>query len=376
MHFTDFNHRPERRKANTFGALGYYRTFKPSQIIKGHQVDVVGTDIVNYGSTFEKNWENIFKKYDIVWIMHFLNEQNAAAQAFFANKYKKKLIYDIDDNYLDVPESNPVHKDFAPTKRNRSILSASFFFADALTVSTEPLKDRLQAHFRHVHDVEKPMFVVPNMNDVNDWNFKTRAKHKDKIVIGYSGSNSHKDDLRMFFPILARLMKQHDNLYFEFIGSIPKEELPDYLKGCGFTDDLLGRIAGLPATATFWEYPQYLAQQRWDIGVAPLVDSSFTRCKSHIKWLEYSMYKIPCVASRVYPYFMELEGRQTITDGETGYLATTPQEWEDKLEALIESKELRERIGQQSYTHVKDNWQYNGFYINRVVDQILKLPKK
>ncbi len=370
LHYTDFNHRPERRKKNTFGALGYYRTFKPSQFIKGHQVDVRGTDIANYGKTFEENWENIFKEYDIVWIMHYLSEANMAAQAYFADKYKKKLIYDIDDNYLDVPESNPVHEKFKKAKKDRALLSTSFFFANALSVSTEPLKERLQAHFRHVHGVEKEMFVMPNMNDVKDWNFKPAQKHTDKIVIGYSGSNSHQDDLMMVLPSIDKLLTKYPNLWFEIIGAIDKTKLDTYFKG--FKPKNLERIAMLPATATFWEYPEYLAQQKWDIGIAPLVDSAFTRCKSHIKWLEYSMYKIPTVASRVYPYFMELAGRETITDGETGFLCNN-LEWEKTLERLIEDKSLRERIGQQSYDHVKQNWQYDGFNFNGIVEKILAL---
>ena len=371
MHYTDFNHRPERRKLNTFGALGYYRIFKPSQQIKNHQVDVVGTDITKYGDTFEECWDNIFQQYDIVWILHFLSEQNAAAQAYFAQKYNKKLVYDIDDNYLDVPESNPVHKEFQPTKRNRSVLSASFFFANALTVSTEPLKDRLQAHFKHVHQVDKPMFIVPNMNDIADWNFKPAKKYKDKIVIGYSGSNSHQEDLMVVLPVIDKLMAKYPNLWFEIIGAIDKTKLDQYFRD--FTPKHLERVAMLPATATFWEYPEYLSQQKWDIGIAPLVDSAFTRCKSHIKWLEYSMYKIPTVASRVYPYFMELEGRETITDGETGFLCQTQTEWGQKLEKLIESKELREKMGKQAYDHVKKSWQYKDFNVDAVVDKILKL---
>lgn len=370
-HFTDFNHRPERRKLNTFGALGYYRTHKPASEIKNYDVDIVGTDIIEYGDTFESNWDSIFQQYDIFWAGHFLSEQNAAAQAFFAQKHKKKLVYDIDDNYLDVPESNPVHEQFKVKKRDRSILSATFFFADALTVSTEPLKERLQAHFKGVHGINKPIFVIPNMNDVNDWDFKPAAKNKNKVVIGYSGSNSHQEDLLIVLPVIDKLMAKYPNLYLEIIGAIDKTKLDDYFHG--FTPKHLERVAMLPATPTFWEYPKYLSEQKWDIGIAPLVDSAFTRCKSHIKWMEYAMYKIPTVASRVYPYFMELAGRETITDGETGLLCRTQAEWEESLIRLIDSKELRQKIGTQAYKHVKENWQYSGFDVDAVMDKIFAL---
>ncbi len=370
-HFTDFNHREERKKHNTFGALGYYRTYKPAKQIKNHEVDIRGTDIANYGDTFTTNWQNIFKQYDMIWIMHFLNEANASAQAFFAQRYKKKLVYDLDDNYLDIPESNPVYDKFQKTKRERSILSGTLSFADALTVSTEPLKERMQAHFKKVYDMEKPIFVIPNLNDVRDWDYKLAPKNKSKIVIGYSGSNSHQDDLMIIMPVIDKLMTKYPKLHFEIIGAIEKKKLDNYFSG--FKPKHLERIGLLPSTPTFWEYPEYLAKQKWDIGIAPLVDTSFTRSKSHIKWMEYSMIKIPTVASRVYPYFMELAGRKTITDGETGFLCSTQSEWEAKLEKLIQSKELRQRIGQQAYDHVKKEWQYDGFDVDKVMDEILKL---
>ena len=368
-HFTDFNHTKERREKNTFGALGYYRIFKPAKQLSKFDVDIVGTDIITYGKDFESNWQNIYKKYDITWIMHFLGEQNQAAQAYFAREYNKKLVYDIDDNYLDVPESNPVHAKFKKTKRDRAMLSASLFFADTITVSTEPLKERLEAHFKVVHGVDKHIVVVPNMNDITDWNYPIAKKHKDRVVIGYSGSNSHQDDLKMVLPYINNLMSKYPYLWFEIIGAIDKSKIDEYF--CSFDKKNLERVAMLPATATFWEYPEYLMKQKWDIGIAPLVDTVFTRCKSHIKWLEYSMMKIPTVASRVYPYFMELAGRKTIIDGQNGFLARN-NEWEEKLERLILDKGLREKIGNDSYDFVKKYWQYKDFDFNAVFAEIFK----
>lgn len=373
MHFTDFGHRPERRKKNTFGALGYYRIFKPSQQIKNYEVTVMGTDIANHGDDFASNWDNIFKEYDVFWALHFLGDPNAAAQAYLAKERKKILIYDIDDNYLDVPESNPAHEKFQKGKRARAMMSASFFFADALVASTEPLKERLESHFLEVHGVKKKIYVIPNMNDVRDWNFKPAPKHKDRVVIGYSGSNSHQDDLLLVLPTINRLLSKYPNLWFELIGAIDKKNLGTYFKG--FEPKNLDRVAMLPATATFWEYPEYLSQQKWDIGIAPLVDTAFTRSKSHIKWMEYSMYNIPTVASRVYPYFMQIQGKRTIEDGKTGFLCRPP-EWEKTLEMLILDKELRERIGKQARESIVENWQYENSTINDTVNLMLKELKK
>ena len=114
-------------------------------------------------------------------------------------------------------------------------------------------------------------------------------------------------------------MAKHKHVWFEILGILAIKDLKNMLGG--FTDDMLGRIATVGATNTFREYPSWLAERPWNVGIAPLVDSAFTRSKSHIKWMEYSMYEIPTIASRVYPYFMDVAGRDTIRDGETGIIS-------------------------------------------------------
>lgn len=370
FHYADYNHLPERERLNEYGGIGYYRIIKPAEYIgKFLEVKVVGKDIQNLGGTFDGIWSAVFIDNKCFWMNHFLGEPNASAQAFFSERYQKKLVYDIDDNFLDVPKSNMLHEKFLPGKRDRAILSATLSFATTLVVSTEPLKERLNEHFKTVYGMEKNIVVIPNMNDLKDWDFKPVEKHGDKIVIGYSGSNSHQDDLTMMMPAMGKLMKKYRNLHFEIIGSVPKDKVKTYFGQAGFDDDCLDRIKLLPATPIFKDYPEYLSQQKWDIGIAPLVDTPFTRCKSHIKWMEYSMYRIPTVASRTYPYFMELCGRETITDGETGLLCK-PNEWEEKLERLIVSKELRDEIGGKAYEHIKKNWQYKDFSWKETLEKI------
>ena len=373
MNFGDYLATPERKKQNTYGGVGYYRIIKIAEQIKGHEVKVIGKEILNFGENLEEQWDNVFKEYDVYWTNYFADDRAGAAIFYHAQKHGKKVIIDIDDNYLDVPESNLLYDKFKPGKRDRAMLSTILSFADALTVTTEPLKERLYQHIKMTHGIEKPIYVLPNCNDIRDWNHVPVAKHDDRIVIGYTGSNSHQDDLRMVMPAIKAVMEKYPNIWFETIGVVEKKKLKMYFNG--MSDDCLNRCALLPATATFKEYPQWLSEQKWDIGIAPLVDTAFTRSKSHIKWLEYSMYKIPTVASRVYPYFMELCGKQMIDDGETGFLVK-PSEWEKTLEKLILDKGLRNRIGQNAYDYVKDNWQYGDTFPTKVLEEMLKFGFK
>lgn len=368
MHLADTEYTPQRKKLNTYGPLGYYRILKPSQQIKGHEVKVVGQELKSYGMDLISQWQNIFFEHDVFWTGYFNDEKVATAVFFFAQQSGKKVVIDVDDNYLDIPEGNNLYEKFKSGKRDRALLGSVLSLADALTVSTYPLKERLQAHIKLIHGIDKPIYVIPNMNDYKDWIAPIAKKEPNKITIGYSASNSHQEDIQMIAPALRNIMKKHKNVHLQFIGTIEKEKLPLYFKG--FDDEMLMRIELGAAESVFKEYPKLLGRTGWDIGIAPLVDTPFTRSKSHIKWLEYSMFEIPTVASRVYPYFMSIKGKKTIEDGVTGLL-TRSNEWEKNLERMILDKELRERIGRNAKEFVTREWQYEDSMIGDTINEML-----
>lgn len=350
----------QRRLLDTYGGVGYYRVWKPYQMIEGFDKEFIGFNIKRYGTERGERWDNLFRDVDVYWTSYFCEEKTASAMFYYRDRHKKKVIIDVDDNYLDILPSNPIYDKFKPTKKNRSVLSSTLFFADAITVSTEPLKQRLQKHFKEVHDVNKKIFVLPNMNDIKDWNYTPRES--EKFIIGYGGSNSHQDDLKMIFPALAKIMKKYPHVWLEVIGSIDKESLPIFDV---FDQESLSRCDVHSGTWTFNEYPQYLAERGWKIGLAPLVDSAFTRSKSHIKWMEYSMFKIPTIASDVYPYRMPLFGRDTIEHEKTGLLIK-PSEWFGSIESLIADEKKRKEIGQNAYDFVKEKWQYSHDFSEKI----------
>lgn len=372
-HYSDYGYTAERKKLNAYGPLGYYRIVKPAQQIKDHDVTIVGNEINMWGVSVDK-WKSIYDEFDVFWTGYFSEEVAASSLVYWRNNLKgKKFIIDIDDNYLDIPETNHLYDRFKRTKRDRAMLGTLLSFADAITVSTYPLKERIAQHMHDVYRMEKPIFVIPNMSDVDDWKVKPAPKFKDKIVIGYAASNSHHDDIKMFAPALKKIMEMHPNVHFQAIGTVEKDKIPEYFRG--FTQEMLDRIWLGRAESVFKKFPKVLAQQKWDIGIAPLVDSAFTRSKSHIKWMEYAMIGLPTVASRVYPYYMPIKGKKTIEDGVTGVLAR-PNEWVEKLDILIKDKKLRRQIGKNALQAVIDNWQYKngtiGDTINEVVETIYK----
>lgn len=351
-----------------YSGVGYYRIVKMAQQVKGHQVDVMGHDIKQFGKTLEEKWDNIFKEYDVFWTFYHCSDKEASAMYYFRDKYNKKVVIDIDDNYLDVLPTNPLYDNLKAGKKDKAMITAMLSFADVITCSTEPLSQRIGDHMKEVYGLDKKVVVLPNFNDLNDWNFPIPERNKDKIVIGYAGSNSHYDDLVMIMPHVSKLMNKYKNLYFHTVGLLSADKLHLFKD---FSKESLNRCEILSGVRTR-DYPKMLIEANWDIAIAPLVDSAFTRSKSHIKWMENASCKVPVVASRVYPYFVDLYGRNIIKHEDTGLLVK-PSEWYDALESLILSKEKRNRIGENGYNAVKNNWQYKDSNLGHIINEMLSV---
>lgn len=89
-----------------------------------------------------------------------------------------------------------------------------------------------------------------------------------------------------------------------------------------------------------------------DIGLMPLYDDDWSRGKCGFKLLLFMSLGIPVVASAVGI------NRQIIQDGVNGYLASSDQEWAEKLLMLIEDPERRRRIGESGRKTVEQRYSY------------------
>ena len=76
-----------------------------------------------------------------------------------------------------------------------------------------------------------------------------------------------------------------------------------------------------------------------DIGVNWLPDDSWSPGKCGLRVLQYMAAGLPVVAN---PVGMN---RSMVVDGETGYLASTPQEWAAAIARLAADPELRRKMG-------------------------------
>ncbi len=283
--------------------------------------------------------------YDAVIVDRLWHPENIVVQDVkelinHVRKMGAKLIYAIDDNFLDIPTSHPN----APRKHHLQIVKLLLTHAHGVLVTTEFLKTRFKEYNPRI-------FVIPNMLDERLLVYRPPYDaeplfEKEKTVIGYMGTMTHDDDLMMILPALEAICKQNRSVKIEILGVAGHESTKKLLKG------LPVRFIK-PETAEV-EYPLFMlwftGRIRWDIGLAPLQDTAFTRSKSDIKFLDYAAAGVPGIFSRVPAY------RDTVRPMETGMLiGNTVENWQKALEELVGNKSLRKKLAGNAsrylYTH-------------------------
>jgi glycosyltransferase involved in cell wall biosynthesis len=100
------------------------------------------------------------------------------------------------------------------------------------------------------------------------------------------------------------------------------------------------RLARVKAEIRPWSESTEVADiQSFDIGIMPLPDEPWERGKSGYKLIQYMASMRPVIAS---PVGVNCE---IVEHGVNGFLASSQSEWRDALEALLASRDLRNRLG-------------------------------
>ncbi|HVE52833.1 MAG TPA: hypothetical protein VNB23_05575 [Ramlibacter sp.] len=218
------------------------------------------------------------------------------------------VIYHIDDDLLELPDSLGAdvvkrHAGSETVQARRQMLAG----CDLVYASTPVLAGVLQQRFpaqRIVHGIYAPYLDVP----------ATPLHDPRAVTIGYMGSRGPQEDLELVVPALVRLMQERPTLRFETFGTIA---MPPQLAVFG------DRVRHHSVQKSYREFLQTLAGLGWRLGLAPLVDAPFNRCKAPTKFIEYSGCGIATAASAVgvYETAMPAGGGRMVRDDWHGAIA-------------------------------------------------------
>lgn len=161
----------------------------------------------------------------------------------------------------------------------------------------------------------------------------TSATQDDPPTIAWVGNPENLVYLEILRPALARLSARYPALRLRVICS----KFPNW------SDVHIDPVVWSPAS-------EIAALASSHIGVMPLTDDEWSRGKCAFKLLQYMAASLPCVASPVGA------NTEAVLENQTGYYARTPAEWEQALERLFGSPELRLRLGAAGRAHAESRY--------------------
>jgi len=223
-------------------------------------------------------------------------------------------VYETDDDLLAAdPSALPHLTDERVKDSIRWMLERS----EMVTVSAPYLAELASRFNRNVR-------VLPNCVNADLLDLNRRRGREGRVTVGWAGGQSHLPDWAHAAAWVRPVLQRHAaTVDMHFVGADYSPLLHHPCLWTGWTDDI-------------WDY--YRAVD-FDIGLAPLADIPFNRSKSHLKALEYAALGIPVIATDMEPY------RDIVVDGVTGYLVSTPEQWDKRLTELICDEAAREEMG-------------------------------
>lgn len=279
-----------------------------------------------------------------------------------------KIVTDYDDNVFSVSPMSPHYADygtepvkmkfsdgtiktlwyngmmfdgkpinFDENKRRLNEIKESLNKADLVLTTTERLAgvfENLGANVR----------VAPNCIDSKIWR---QIHHEDdgKIRLIWAGGHSHYEDWFTIKDVIREIMNKYQNVELNLFGCKWDRTLD------GVPMDRVKFKDWINLSA----YPYELMLSGADIGLIPLRDTEFNRCKSAIKWIEYGSIGIPSVCPFIPPY------KHMAKYGDNGaYIENnTPSSWLKAISYLIENESDRKRLGQAAKKTVLEHFDIN-----------------
>lgn len=236
------------------------------------------------------------------------------------------MIYDFDDAIwlLDVSHGNRKLRWLKDPGKTAKIIP----LATAVIAGNEFLADYARA-------IHENVVVIPTVIDTDRYQPTVERKDADApVIIGWTGSHTGISHLEEAIPLLLRLQQRFGKrLRFRVISD----------------RDL--HVPGLDIENRRWvsaTEPEDLADV--DIGIMPLPENEWTRGKCGFKGLQFMGMGAAVV--------LQDHGvnQSIVQHGVNGFLASTPDQWEDRLAELVSDADLRLRLGHAARATVVERY--------------------
>ncbi len=200
--------------------------------------------------------------------------------------------------------------------------------AALITTTTPYLKKKFQAV-----SGRQDIVCIPNAVDKSLWKPfpAAREKYSDGFRFGWFISDSHGGDLLYIREALRTFLLAHKDAKLVLMGDWGSIDLNGYFPA--------NQIECYPFVDLYeMHYPTIASCLGLDVAIAPLAHTEFNRCKSPLKFAEYTYLGWPTILEDIETYNTYVQA------GQSAMLAGSPEAWVNCLNAMYSNKDLRHKI--------------------------------
>jgi L-malate glycosyltransferase len=235
------------------------------------------------------------------------------------------LIYDFDDA-IHVEEDPSGHNSIRGLLKGKKKINILINRASHVITSSP-----FNLEYCLLHNQNSSATYIPCSLDTTRF-FPATTRNRAKLTVGWTGTFSSKAYLDSIIDFLAPSCIEL-NLKLVIIGNF------DY------------SVDGVDLEVIQWKESSEIEDlQKIDIGLYPVIPSSWALGKGGLKVLQYMSIGIPSISTNFGT------AQKIIEDGVDGFLVNSPEEWKEKISLLARDASLRERLGKHGRNKVIENY--------------------
>ncbi len=325
-----------------YGGCGHWRMMWPAQLINAFQYGIVhSSSKMMSDAQFYKGLKSIR-----------LQRQVSVDQGKFFDFLKKitaqtgsHLMYDIDDVFIydDIPGYNKfksAYKDPVIRETGLRIMSE----CSEVTVTCNYMKDYYSQWMDNVTVI--PNYMPKSWLDryydeerlAKNYTLNIKKRKKPRVLYAASGAhfdmagrNKNQDD---FSHIAEVVRKTCNEIQWVFIGGYPP-----YMK-----DLLDNKKFEFHPWKWIPDYPKLIHDLNVNVTIAPLMDNTFNRCKSDLKFIEAGAFGLPCVC------------QDMVTYSHAQHKFTTGDELIDNIRNILKDKNTYMKACRKAREYANTRW--------------------
>lgn len=254
---------------------------------------------------------------------------------YAAKRAGKYVVYDIDDNFFNIPTNSAlgIYHRWSP---RLFVITEFFRLADKIRTYSKPIYDEAKKYNDNVLIV-KSYFDF----DIIDHLVPPPREQDRAVRICYQTSRGPHDTMMGLFtqPLNRVIFENPGKIEFHFWG---KEYPP-------INDRNAVKLHKFEKNYNKFVKECYLSQ--FDIGLAPAGTDLFSQSKTNNKYREYGAMGVAGIYTKMPVY------EECVQDGVNGLLVENNEaSWRDAIERLIKDPELRQRIIENAREDVRANY--------------------